>query len=260
MTESGRSDSFGPAPHASPFTPAEIVSDVSYRLASTRPRATGSPRVRARKERLNFAKPLNMGRTAPDTGLTAERDYSVEVRLCQHDVQMSIRTTLLRAEEQVAHFWRVGRNARIQQAPVKLVRTLQSIDHAAWVWYDTMRSKWRGLNLEIEVRDAAHNTAPVSQMTRRIDLRPLKQRVSSIQLRAHLQRRRTTVAVSKVTQEQPSWSADEYHARHSEEGLQRRRVRLSFTRSNIFTRPTSHAAYFLVSDSARSVGVAALLR
>jgi hypothetical protein len=121
-----------------------------------------------------------MGRTAPDTGLTAERDYSVEVRLCQHDAQMTLRTTLLREEEQVAHFWRVGHNARIQQAPVKLVRTLQSIDHAAWVWYDTMRSKWRGLNLEIEVRCAAHDTAPISQRARRFDLRPLKQPMTAL--------------------------------------------------------------------------------
>jgi hypothetical protein len=39
-----------------------------------------------------------------------------------------------------------------------------------------------------------------------------------------------------------SSSVREYHARHSKEGLQRRRVRLTSVRSNIFTRPISRAA------------------
>jgi hypothetical protein len=55
-------------------------------------------------------------------------------------------------------------------------------------------------------------------------------------------------------------SANEYHARHSEEGLQRRRVRLTFTRSSISHGRSLVPLQLLLSASARSVGVAALLR
>jgi hypothetical protein len=38
-----------------------------------------------------------------------------------------------------------------------------------------MRSKWRGLNLQVQVQCAAHDTAPVSKKAHRIDPRPLEQ-------------------------------------------------------------------------------------
>jgi hypothetical protein len=106
--------------------------------------------------------------------LTDKRDYLAEVHLCQHHAQMTLRTTLLQGGKRVAHYWRAGNRASIQQAPVKLVRPLQSIDHAVRDWYETMRSKWRGVNVEIRLQFAADEETPVVQRARRIDLRALK--------------------------------------------------------------------------------------
>lgn len=107
--------------------------------------------------------------------LPSERDFSVQVILRQHHAQMTIETNLVGAKQRVARHWRVGRKARISQAPIELAGILQNIDRAAWGWYEVMRSKLRELNLEVQTQCSKDDAAHADKGANRIDIRPLKQ-------------------------------------------------------------------------------------
>jgi hypothetical protein len=107
--------------------------------------------------------------------LPCERNHLVVVHLYHHPHTHVIDVDVFGQRGQHAKLRRTERDYFILQAPVGLLTVLEAADRAAAAWYETMRSQFRGLGVEIALVCTPNETPLRGAGSKRIDLRPLAQ-------------------------------------------------------------------------------------
>ena len=109
--------------------------------------------------------------------LPKRRPFSVFLKLSlqpKQDVIVDIDVYRPRAPRRQGSLRRVGRRYSVNGAPAELLLTLEGLDRAAALWFESMRSRIRGLGLEIVVSCVPGQKCLGCASATRVDPSPLK--------------------------------------------------------------------------------------
>jgi predicted nucleotidyltransferase len=126
----------------------------------------------------NFRGKINASLTATLLeSLPKRRAFSAFLRLSlqpKQEVIIDIDVYSSRAPRRQGRLRRVGRRYSVNGAPAELLLTLESLDRAAALWFESMRSRIRGFGLEIAVSCVPGQKCLGCASATRVDPSPLK--------------------------------------------------------------------------------------